>query len=381
MSDTSTPRDLSRRLLLGSFGAVGAASALAACSGSSTPPGAGAPSSGAFGQGDTYTGPKVALAFWNGFTGGDGPFMKGMVEEFNTANPNVTVTMNTLQWADYYAKVPNAVSSGAGPDVGIMHIDQLATNAARRVIVPLDEVASGLKLTEDDFAPVVWKAGIYQDKRYGIPLDIHPLGFYGNTGELSKAGIDALPTDQAGFEAAVKALQEKGGVKTPFWVTATWPAHLMFSALIAQFGGSIYDEEGAKATFNSDAGVESLEWLRGFVDNGASPRNVSNDAQAVAFRAAAQRAHLGRHLDDERVGEGQGAGVGRGRRADDRREAGGVGQLAQLRRDDPGHQGPQQAGRLARRSSPTSPSARSTGRSRGRSLRATACASRPSSRS
>lgn len=62
MTDTSTTRELSRRLLLGSFGAVGAASALAACSGTSAPPGA-APSSGAFGKGDTYTGPKVQLAF------------------------------------------------------------------------------------------------------------------------------------------------------------------------------------------------------------------------------------------------------------------------------------------------------------------------------
>jgi multiple sugar transport system substrate-binding protein len=284
MSDTHTPRELSRRLLLGSFGAVGAASALAACSGSSTPPGAGAPSSGAFGEGDTYSGPKVALAFWNGFTGGDGPYMKGMVEDFNKANPNVTVSMNTLQWADYYAKVPNAVASGAGPDVGIMHIDQLATNAARRVIIPLDEVASGLKLSESDFAPVVWNAGIYKDRRYGIPLDIHPLGFYANTAQLKKAGISDMPTDRAGFEAAVKALKDKAGVRNPFWVTATWPAHLMFTSLIAQFGGSIYDQEGAKATFNSDAGVQSLEWLRSFIDDGASPRNVSNDAQAVAFR-------------------------------------------------------------------------------------------------
>jgi multiple sugar transport system substrate-binding protein len=283
MSDTSTPRGISRRLLLGSFGAVGAATALGACSGTSTPPGAAVPS-GAFGQGDTYTGPKVALSFWNGFTGGDGPFMKKMVEAFNTANPNVTVSMNTLQWSDYYAKVPNAVSSGAGPDVGIMHIDQLATNAARRVIIPLDEVASGLGLAETDFNPVVWNAGAYQDKRYGIPLDIHPLGFYANTAQLTKAGIDTLPTDRSGFEAAVKALQDKGGVKTPFWVTATWPAHLMFTSLIAQFGGSIYDQEGAKATFNSDAGVQSLEWLKSFIAGGASPKDVSNDAQAVAFR-------------------------------------------------------------------------------------------------
>ena len=282
MSDNSAPRDLSRRLLLGSFGAAGVSAALAACSGSSTPPGAGV-TSGAFGQGDKYTGPKVALAFWNGFTGGDGPFMKKMVEEFNKANPNVTVSMNTLQWSDYYAKVPNAVSSGAGPDVGIMHIDQLATNAARRVIIPLDEVASGLGLSESDFAPVVWNAGVYQDKRYGIPLDIHPLGFYANTAHLEKAGVE-MPKDRASFEAAVKALQDKSAVERPFWVTATWPAHLMFNSLIAQFGGSIYDEAGAKATFNSEAGVEALEWLRSFVDNGASPKNVSNDAQAVAFR-------------------------------------------------------------------------------------------------
>ena len=170
--------------------------------------------------------------------------MKKMVEEFNTANPNVTVSMNTLQWGDYYAKVPNAVASGAGPDVGIMHIDQLATNAARRVVIPLDEIASGLELTEADFSPSCGTPGVYKDKRYGIPLDIHPLGFYANTAQLAKAGIDALPTTGR-VRGRRKALQEQG-VKNPFWVTATWPAHLMFTSLIAQFGGSIYDQEGAR---------------------------------------------------------------------------------------------------------------------------------------
>jgi multiple sugar transport system substrate-binding protein len=58
----------------------------------------------------------------------------------------------------------------------------------------------------------------------------------------------------------------------------------MFTSLVHQFGGSIYDQDGAKAMFNSDAGVQSLEWLRSFIENGSSPKNVSNDAQAVAFR-------------------------------------------------------------------------------------------------
>ena len=47
------------------------------------------------GDGVPVTGTKVALAFWNGFTGGDGPFMKQIVDDFNQANPNVTVSMTS----------------------------------------------------------------------------------------------------------------------------------------------------------------------------------------------------------------------------------------------------------------------------------------------
>ena len=65
----------------------------------------------------------MSLAFWNGFTGGDGPFMKKLVEQFNSEHPNIAVTMNTMQWADYYTKLPAAVTSGKGPEIGIMHVD------------------------------------------------------------------------------------------------------------------------------------------------------------------------------------------------------------------------------------------------------------------
>src|SRR5215210_2005670 len=90
----------------------------------------------------TYSGPNVNLAFWNGFTGGDGPFMRKLVEQFNSEHDNIKVKMVVSQWADYYQKVPQAVQSGKGPDVGVMHVDQLATNAARQVIVPLDDLAN-----------------------------------------------------------------------------------------------------------------------------------------------------------------------------------------------------------------------------------------------
>ena len=48
----------------------------------------------------SYQGPPVALQYWTGFTGGDGPVMQGMVGAFNDAHPNISVTMNVVRWEE-----------------------------------------------------------------------------------------------------------------------------------------------------------------------------------------------------------------------------------------------------------------------------------------
>lgn len=271
---------LTRRGVLGMGAALGVGAAVSACGGgSSSSPAAG----GAKIAKGEYKGPKVTLAFWNGFTGGDGAFMKKMVETFNGEHDNIEVQMNTLQWADFYSKLPNAVASGAGPDVAAMHLDQVGTNAARGVIIQMDQVAEDLGLTEEDFNPVVWKAGVYEDHRYSIPLDVHPLAFYYNNKLLKQGGVTEPPQDSASWDAALTSMTSKG-VKQPFWVPATWPAHLIFTSLVNQFGGSLYNDDTTEATFDSDAGVEALSWYTSHIDKGFSPKNVANDAQAQAFR-------------------------------------------------------------------------------------------------
>src|SRR5829696_257213 len=281
---TSTPTSgFSRRSFLGLSAAVGAAGLAAACGGgTSGPPGTQQGGGGEF-TGE-YTGPNVALKYWNGFTGGDGPFMKQMVDQFNTAHPNIKVTMTTIRWQDYYQKVPAAVLSGQGPDVGIAHQDNLATLAARRSIQPLDDIATELKLEESDFIPAVWKGGIYQDKRYGIPLDVHSLAQYWNTDQLSKAGLQAPPKSKEEFDQAVSKIKS-GGLQNPFWMPSLWPAHLIFYSLIWQNGGAPYSEDGQTATFNSAEGVEALTWMVDQIKNGVSPRNVAIDTQYNAFKS------------------------------------------------------------------------------------------------
>jgi multiple sugar transport system substrate-binding protein len=264
--------------LLLSAGA-GAGLALAGCGGSTSQ----LENAGTGGR--SYNGPKVDLSFWNGFTGGDGPYMRQLVEEFSSKEKNINVTMNTVEWETYYQKVPAAVQSGKGPDLGIMHIDQLPTNAARGVILALDDVAKALNLKKSDFAPVVWDAGIYTGKRYGIPLDIHPLGFYYNKGTMEKAGLnpDEPPQTKDDYMAALEQMKGKG-IQGHWMSPFLFTGGLTFQALIYQFGGELYNKGATKATFNSDAGVSALTWMVDVVKKGYSPKDVAQDAELTAFQ-------------------------------------------------------------------------------------------------
>lgn len=274
---------LSRRSLLAGALGAGTALGLSACGGgSSSVPGRSSATGGGGATG--YDGPKVTLQFWNGFTGGDGPFMKKLVDEFNGEHENIAVTMNTMQWADYYAKLPSAVSAGKGPEIAIMHVDSVATNAARRVIQPLDDVASALKLTEADFAKVPWDAGVYQDQRFSIPLDVHPLGFFYNKDVMEKGGLDPEkpPTDAESYMSALESMKSKGlqgHWASPFPFTGG----LTVQSLVYQFGGSMFAEDGSEVLWADEAGVEALTWFSKLVTDGHSPGKIAQDADIVAL--------------------------------------------------------------------------------------------------
>ncbi len=289
MNPTPTPStvfsSVSRRRFIGLAGGAAAGLGLSACGGGSAGvPGQNTAPTGSGGA-SGYEGPEVSLSFWNGFTGGDGPIMKKLVTQFMSEHSNIKVTMNTMQWADYYAKLPSAVTAGKGPEVAIMHVDSVATNAARRVIQPLDDVAGALNLTESDFAPVPWNAGLYQEKRYAIPLDVHPLGFFYNKTVMEKGGLDPEkpPTNAEEYGTALEALKSRGlegHWATPFPFTGS----MTVQSLLWQFGGELFSEDASTATWADEAGVKAMTWYVDLVRNGNSPDKIAQDADIVALQ-------------------------------------------------------------------------------------------------
>ena len=276
---------LRRRSLLGGAAALAAGLGVSACSpGSSGRPGQQAAPEGDGGAGK-YDGPEVELAFWHGLTGGDGPIMKQLADEFTKANPKITIKQQPIVWEQYYEKLPAATSQGKGPDIAIMHADRVATNAARQVIQPLTDVNEALGLGEGDYAELAWRAGQFQDKEWSVPLDIHCGGLYYNKTTMEKAGLDpdSPPTNLDEFMAALDAAKSKN--IQGMWVSTGSAANgPLGQTLVYQFGGSMVSEDGTKVEFGSPQAVEAIEWIKSLVDDGYSPAKAAGDGDVVSFQ-------------------------------------------------------------------------------------------------
>jgi len=224
---------------------------------------------------------NVELSYWNPFTGPDGPFMGTITDNFNKANPNIKVTMTTQ--SDYYTQIQTAAASDTLPDVAIIHADQVATWAYRNALRPIDEIASSIGLSSADFPAAVWKSGDVAGHRYSIPLDMHPFTvMYYNQDLLSAAGMSAPPANKADFEKAAQAVTDKG--KKGFTITAGFPIMQIFLMLLVQNGGAPFNEDGTKVTWNSDKGVQALQWMKDAQGKWSEP-NLEVDADLAAFKA------------------------------------------------------------------------------------------------
>ena len=279
MTDSSALNALSRRHLLALGGAAAAAAGLTACDDGSPPRRRlrRRPPSSELHSG--YDGPKLSLAYWNGFTGGDGPrCRRWWRSSWSQQDPDQEQhgAVDRLLPA-----APGRVEAGKGPDVEAMHLDQLATNAARRSIVPVDDLAEALGLSESDLRP---RCGgrhlqgrpLRHPARRALARDVLQQR------PLPKAGISEPPTDAAPRRGARQA--EGRRHQSTVLDAEPWPAHLMFLSLLWQSGGQPYAEDGTEATFAAEAGDKALSWMREQVDKGYSPKDVDIDSQYTAFK-------------------------------------------------------------------------------------------------
>jgi multiple sugar transport system substrate-binding protein len=184
--------------------------------------------------------------------------------------------------AEYNTKLDTAAASDTLPDVAIINEDQIATEAFRHIIRPMDDVVTKVGVSSSDFPAAASKISSINGHQYVIPLSIVPMTMYYNADLLGKAGISSAPRTADDFAKAAAALTS--GKNHGFQITTGFPVQQIFQQLLHQYGGTEFNADSTKATWNSPQGVQALQWMKDAQSKYSAPK-LPVDADLNTFKA------------------------------------------------------------------------------------------------
>ena len=210
----------------------------------------------------------VTLRYWNGFTGPDGRTMLRLVKRFNEENPDVNVLMQRMDWATYYNKLFVAGLGARAPELFVLQTHAIPRFAKAGFVRAVDDLAAQPgSLDTSDIDANVWKAVSVDNRHYGVPLDIWPMGMYYNRRLLREAGIvdergeAKPPTNRAEFLDALRKLTRPGAGNRPEqwgFVFANFESNVYSTML--QYGGEFFTPDATHCLLNGPKNVEALQF-------------------------------------------------------------------------------------------------------------------------
>ncbi len=227
---------------------------------------------------------KVTISYWNLLTGADGTMMRQLVRNFNEEYKGVIeVAEQSVNGDDYYNTLNMMIPIGRGPDVAIMHSYYVQSYANRDIIVPIDDLVSNSDIDLNDYVEDLVDSLYFNDKLYGIPLDIHPLGIYYNKDLLEQFNCE-VPTSRSELIECAKKAPNKDGDIWGLPISAEWPTDYTFTSSLYQNGGQELiglDEPG----YETKEAEEALKAVTDLIHvHKLSPLELGNDQDLFYFK-------------------------------------------------------------------------------------------------
>ena len=193
----------------GAIALTGLLALTAACSSS----GGSAPAAGA-------TGP-VTLTWWhNGTTDPVKTLWQQAADAYHSAHPNVKFTVDPIQNEQFTTKVPLALQGDSPPDIyqqwgGGQLTSQITSGKVMDLTSGVSSWISELGATAEG-----WQA---DGKQYGVPYDLHVVGFWYRKDLFAQAGITSPPATMDDFDADVVKLKAHNLTPVAIGSKDRWP--------------------------------------------------------------------------------------------------------------------------------------------------------------
>lgn len=193
-----------------------------------------------------------------GFSANDGheKDLDGIVKAFEAANPGITVTVQTLPYADYFTKLQTAIAGGTAADAFELDYQNFVSYSASGALAPLTDVdAAPYKKSLIDAFNV-------DGKQFALPESFSDVVLFYNKDLFDAAGVE-VPNDSWTWKDENAAAQKLTDKAKGVWGDYQPVSYNEFYKVLAQNGGQFFNADKTEATFASPEGIAAAQQLIG----------------------------------------------------------------------------------------------------------------------
>jgi len=209
----------------------------------------------------------VSLRFWAHQAPAFNAGYEALIAAYETANPNVDITLETFEYDTYIQTLQTAMPAGEEADILQMFGTWTAEYAER--LAPLPESVITLDEAQRLFYAAPIGGYVVDGVLYGLPQEFNCEygGVLVNKTMYEKAGLTyppAWPTmDDVLKDGQALVQKDEAGVMTVagFHFASSDPASFSFLAGILQRGGDYWNADHTGFTFNTPEAKETLQWM------------------------------------------------------------------------------------------------------------------------
>jgi len=174
--------------------ALGLALALAASTGLAALAGCGAD-----GSGGSH---RTTVRFWA--MGHEGEVVHELADEFERANPDIHVDVQTIPWSAAHEKLLTAHVGRSLPDASQLGNTWVPEFAALKALAPLDTLAAASHdVPRASFFEGIWNTNVVDGQTWGIPWYVDTRVLFYRKDVLQRAGWDSIPGDWDNWSRAM----------------------------------------------------------------------------------------------------------------------------------------------------------------------------------
>lgn len=188
--------------------------------------------------------------------GGNEDNLQAIVDAFEDENPDITVEVTTLPYADYFTALQTDLAADTVSDVFDFEYANYPQLQADGVLAEIPVAAP------DAYRQSLLEAYATDGTQYALPSSFSDVVLYYNKDLFDAAGLD-YPTNDWTWEDERAAAEALTDAAAGVWGDHQPVSFYEYYKALAQNGGEFLNADGTAVAFNTPEGIEAAEWLVG----------------------------------------------------------------------------------------------------------------------